>query len=1671
MQHLLISYAVRPLLPSDYPSQIESQYFYLDLEVNSTGHIIEIGLVSPYFQQRYSKEDLESLKAILLQLQRQGLTVIGHNFRRFDFPYLIEWLPELSSLTVLDTLELSVILYPLAESHRLQKNYKPSQYTGNNPLEDALATRLLLYQLLEKLSTIEPTLAKSYIWLLSCGQDTADKAYQELFHRLGYDLTEVPGPNQLAKEITQSFNWQYLDWFWQNAPHFNFNLRLSMAALLAWYKEQDKVKTGFPKWLTHLLEFQSVLDGLSPLVTEGFSYHFYLEKFGLTQFRPPQEEAIQTIIEGKRPLIIMATGGGKSLCYQLPALMIYQKQRRLTVVVSPLQALMADQVQDLQQQGLNFATYINSSLSSPERRQRLEEISQGKKGLLYISPEQLRSISIRSLLEELLPAFWVIDEAHSISQWGHNFRPDYCYVPKYIQSLYQQKNLPLPRLALLTATATPQVREDLLKLFKTYQLEIDTEIIGHSVRDNLNYQVIPSNANRDFILLEQVKASLKQAGCIIVYTNTRKETEIIAQQLQKNNLTAAYYHSGLNSQDKQDILEDFKKGKLNIVVATSAFGMGINRADVRSVIHYKMSFSLENYIQESGRAGRDNQSASCVLLFDIKDAETIFFLQSLHHLSQRDLENIFVMIRSLRDRLYETVKEADFFWVTSRELLQGSKIEESLDAEQIDTKIKVALHHLEEFGLVQREENQSSFIEFHLLHNTPQDSLKKFQQYSQVNQFSASQNVLFEKLIYALHSLKNYYKQDKISLEVLSDEAGLNITELKERIEELKMSSVCAYQIPLIIQIRKGVKKDAAIERLTYISQLENRLLKILLEIDADRLQINLRSLTTILDPDGQEQLHSATLWDLLDSWMSRGWVKMAKITQDIVELSYLTAGDNLENHHYITKGIIEVIYSKLKGQIGARLQFQVFLDELLQDTNKAIEPLLCSIKELERELTWLHEQKILRLIEGLNLFQQSLKIRLIPNARITTITSRYAEINRYYQEEARRTHLMLEYGLLEESEKRQQLVKDYFNLSPKTFLRQYPKLATEASLRPVTQDDYRRIMGTLNATQREIVLSDTPSLAVIAGPGSGKTRTIVQKIAYLVKVKRISPHRIIVLAYNRNAIRELRIRLQSLIGNAAFGLRIFTFHGLALALLGRSLGQENTTQREINFPEILRQACQLLEGEDNDEESQVRRIKLLGNIEYIFVDEYQDVAQDEYHLIQLIAGLGKSEEPSRATEINLCVIGDDDQNIYEFRGTNVKYLIQFESEYQAKRILLVENYRSSKNIIQAANNLIKNNVQRCKKYTSEQVRINTERQSETGLPVQALLFPNQTTQVYWIQKNIQQWINNGIKPNEIAILSPKWDALFPIRFLLEQIGIATYILKKDQIKLTRNLVTHRLLKSLSTSNNLILSPSESVTSRFKNYFTQLKENLESHTVKTLLKIAEDLDLERGQGEDTIPITTNEIITAIFEYANTGEVYLEDKAVLITSCHSAKGLEFSQVILLTDHFEQFREQERRLFYVAMTRAKKELIFCSTKINQFVQETGISYQVMENTIDSNQILSHRLLYLDLEPRDVNLGYPDTLNNQKLIKQLKEGDIIDLVPNHRGDNLLIIGDNQVIGQLSRAGKERLESKGILLREFKFEPGQVRVKNIFCHFDIDKLTGKINQEWCVIIPQIRL
>jgi len=410
--------------------------------------------------------------------------------------------------------------------------------------------------------------------------------------------------------------------------------------------------------------------------------------FNYGSFRPGQEQAIDAILNNNNVLVVLPTGGGKSMIFQLPSLVL----DGITLVVSPLIALMKDQVDSLLKVGIP-ATFINSSISLSETSKRLTEISAGAYRLVYIAPERFYNQSFLNELKKIKVALFAIDEAHCISQWGHDFRPSYLRLREAIKKCGD------PTVVALTATATPEVREDIAKQlgFKKYEL-----VISGFARPNLQLGVLLANNEKKFdYILEAIKSQENESG--IIYAGTRSKVDEIVEFLSDYDIKALSYHAGMDSDSREWVQERFMSSEVKIVVATNAFGLGINKKDIRFVIHHDLPGTIEAYYQEAGRAGRDGKDSFCLLFYSPSDR----YLQEFFIAGDNPSPNLIKEVyRFLLDEYEFNQDPGGSVLITYAEL--AKRLTESAPEMAIGTAIKI----LEKEGYVSRpnERTTNSFI-------------------------------------------------------------------------------------------------------------------------------------------------------------------------------------------------------------------------------------------------------------------------------------------------------------------------------------------------------------------------------------------------------------------------------------------------------------------------------------------------------------------------------------------------------------------------------------------------------------------------------------------------------------------------------------------------------------------------------------------------------------------------------------------------------------------------------------------------------------------------------------------------------------------------------------------------------------------------------------------------
>ncbi len=1276
-------------------------------------------------------------------LAEDAAFVLGHNILHFDLPQLAAARPALRLLQkpAVDTLWLNPLAFPRNPYHHLVKHYQEGPLQGghrNDPLKDAqlaLAVFRDQHDELRKLNATSPQLLAAWHWLTT--QDNVVSGMNRFFMK----LRGQPRPSKQGARtaIAVCIDGQScVDARQAVVEEANGN-GWPLAYALAWLSVAGG-NSVMPPWVRH--QFPAAGDIVRRLRDSACANpacawcreHHDAKKelahwFGpdVTEFRPEpagadgrplQQAIVEATMAGGHVLGILPTGTGKSLCYQIPALSRFDKTGALTVVISPLVALMADQIAGLAAKNIHSCAALNGLLSMPERADVLDRVRLGDIGILIVSPEQLRNRSLRRVLEQREIGGWVLDEAHCLSKWGQDFRPDYRYVSRFIKEKAGDGALPrVPPVLCLTATAKPDVIADILDHFRR-KVGIELHCFdGGAKRDNLDFAVVTTSPAAKFdhvFQLIETDLPAAVAGGAIVYCATRKQTEEVAAFLKDKGLNAAFFHAKLPPESKKNVLEGFIRGDLRVIAATNAFGMGIDKPDVRLVIHADIPGSLENYLQEAGRAGRDREAARCVLLYTPEDVERQFGMSARSRLTRKEIQAILKALRNLDRKKRKEGQAGEDVVATPGEIL--AEDEEGAferDSATDDTRVRTAISWLEESALLSREENKVQIFPSSLRVGSLQEAKDKLTGKAETDDYK-------RKLLAIVNALIAADADEGISTDELMGITGLTSARIRTAFADLERLGLASNDTALTAYVHVGVKRSS-LERLETAAQLEDALIAEMRQSAPDlgrgetaplhlriacqhlkddghasALPETLRRLLKSLAADGRDEENSAGSIALrridgesVNITLQRDWSALAKTAQ----LRRLAAQRLLD--HLLgclppgTRGT-DLLAESTLGKLLAALAADLMLTAEIRNPQKL----------LDHALLWLHEQEIIRLNKGLTVFRPAMTIRLDNDWKKQFKQPDFEPLRQHYDEQRIQIHVMAEYVQrgLEKMADALRLAMDYFSLGQDDFMQRWLPGREKELGRQTTPESWARIVESLNnKAQRDIVADDreTANVLVLAGPGSGKTRVLVHRIAYLVRVKRESPHGILALAYNRHAAAQIRQRLDVLIGDDARGVMVLTLHAFAMRITGASFADRAERVDDDAFKAILTDAIALLKGVEppggdprggEQAEADTLRDRLLGGFRWILIDEYQDIGAEQYELLAAIAGRSRPDVDDR---INLLAVGDDDQNIYGFAGASVDFIRRFEADYKARPAYLIENYRSTAHIIAAANSLI----------------------------------------------------------------------------------------------------------------------------------------------------------------------------------------------------------------------------------------------------------------------------------------------------------------------------------------------------------------------------------------------
>ncbi len=1615
----------------------------------------------------FSRGDLATALAKLDALADGTSFVLGHNLIAFDLPHLAAAKPDLRLLKLphIDTLRLSPLAFPRNPYHHLVKHYQDGGLKRGQLNDPELDARLALKVFADQRSALRkaaPDLVAAWHWLSTPAPGGKDRALDDFFSALRGGRR--PSDTEARAAIDRRLAGTVCATHGRQVKAEAAVAGWALAYALAWLSVAGG-NSVVPPWVRHQFpETGRLIRRLrdTPCADPGCDWcrerHDARQElarwFGFPDFRPEpmgedgrplQRTIVEAAMAGEHVLGILPTGTGKSLCYQIPALSRYDKTGALTVVISPLVALMADQVAGLEAQGIGSCVTVNGMLSMPERADALDRVRLGDAGILVISPEQLRARSVRRVLDQREIGGWVLDEAHCLSRWGHDFRPDYRYVGRFIRE--KASVGPVPPVLCLTATAKPDVTDDIVRHFRE-RLAIELRVFdGGAERSNLTFKVIPTSGGEKFSDIHQVLTSYLPAdmpGGAIIYCATRRQSEEVAEFLQAKGIEIEYFHAGLPPETKKDVQQRFVGGALRAIAATNAFGMGIDKPDVRLVVHADIPGSLENYLQEAGRAGRDRESARCVLLYAADDVERQFGISARSRLTRREIHGILRALRNL-DRKKRFGGEVV---ATAGEIL-GEDADNVFERDSAtdDTRVRTAVAWLEEAELLTREENAVQVFPSSLRVSSLAEARAQLQ-------LTAVAETYRGQLLRIVEALIQAGADDGVTTDELMGISGLRSEGVRGALYDLERLGIASNDTALTAFVHAGVKRTSR-KRLEEATELETALITHMREAapdlsKGDTSSLHLRIAAQVLRDAGLTDPLPERLWRIVRSIAndgrgedgSAGSLAVRKQSAETVRVTLQREWPALDKTAQLRRVAAQRLLEHLLGRLpsgsrGTDLLAETTLGKLTRAITS--DPSLKArikhpAKLLDRALLWLHEQEVIRLHKGLAVFRPAMTIRLMHRERRGFAKTDFEPLALHYQGQVLQIHVMVEFAQrgLAAIKEALHLAMDYFTLKEEEFLRRWLPGRDREIGRQTTPDSWRAIVESLkNPIQQRIVADDREqtNMLVLAGPGSGKTRVLVHRIAYLVRARRENARVILALAYNRHAAVDIRRRLADLIGPEARGVTVLTCHALAMRLAGASFtGQAERPDDEV-FREVIRRAVELLRGEGlPPEEADERRERLLAGFRWILIDEYQDIGADQYELISALAGRTLNDEAGKLT---LFAVGDDDQNIYAFNGTSVEFIRRFEADYGPKPIYLTDNYRSTGHIISAANAMIEPARERMK--AAHPIHINRARAKDppggtwqksdpvSQGRVQILTARrDRVSQARAAMAELRRLaaLSTDWEWSRCAVIAREWAYLEPVRAFCETHRIPAQMGNEEIPPFWRLRETRAFLAWLRRRDSDVVDGTA-----LQGWANACAANPWNELLR---QAVEEHVLETGGAET--PVT--HFVEWLAEWGR--EIRRRQRGLLLITAHRAKGLEFDHVVVLDGGWNHVAQSEdpdeaRRLYYVAMTRAQQTLTLVRVEKSHGLQaalraKPCVVYRTSSELPPAAAAEQYRFVQPGLQ--DVDLGFAGRQSRRRpvhrAIAALACGDPLQTRVVYSGRWELLDTGGIVVGRLAQSFK---------------------------------------------------
>ncbi|MDZ4197564.1 MAG: RecQ family ATP-dependent DNA helicase, partial [Candidatus Izemoplasmatales bacterium] len=1216
---------------------------FIDTEVNiKSKRIVDIGCVKENGEKFHS----DSFSQLNLFIRKVDF-LVGHNIINHDIIYLrkTEVSKHINPAMCIDTLFLSTLLFPERPYHALVKDDKLETDSINNPLIDAQHSQKLFYDEIIAFQKLDIDM-QDILYTLLKDIDGFSAFFKHIhFQRKVRNIEELIR-NTFEGKICSNVN---LTTFIRNYPR-------ELAFALSLIRTND-VSSLLPPWvLKNYSNIESLLTKLRNIpCPQGCKYcdsflnpYIGLKKFfdydGFRDFEgvPLQERAVKAALRNESLIAVFPTGGGKSLTFQLPALMSRENNRGLTVVISPLQSLMKDQVDNLEAKGITYSETISGLLDPIQRSKAIQRVATGDVSILYIAPESLRSKNIEKLILGRPVGRFVIDEAHCFSSWGHDFRVDYLYIGEFIKNIQKKKNLsnPIP-VSCFTATAKKNVIKDIQDYFKA-KLDIEMNVYeASSQRKNLKYKVYEvTNKDRKYDLLRNL---IDQENCpTIIYSARRKTVEELHSRLKLDGYNASFFHGGMEVEDKVEQQNRFMNGKSQIMVATSAFGMGVDKADVGCVIHFDISDSLENYVQESGRAGRDAKiEANCYILYHDDDLNKHFEMLNRSKLNLKEIQQIWRAIK-------EATKLRDSVSQSALEIARIAGWDDTIV--DIQTRVTTAISALEESGYLKRGLNSPRIFADSILSKSVIDANK---QIDDSELFIEDDKVIAKRIIKKLISSKYKSKDNEeyaeSRIDYISDDLGIPKTDVIKIVNLLREISVLSDDQDLSAFLKSNSKVSSApklfssfialtrfvISRLSINPELfnikalneeamENQIQSSVKEL---KVVINYLEITKIIEIDRMslDTLYIRLTYDQVD--VIEKIDKLVRISEVILEyLSHKPTSESSDkSDNLIRFSIIELkeYYEKQKS---------------LLDTS-------CTTKDIEDSLYFLQKTGSIHIEGGFLVVYSPMSIeRIVKDNHKQYTKVDYQKLEDFYTSKMQQIHIVGEYAhkMIEDYKTALQFVDDYFQFEYPDFLNKYFVGRRKKDIQlNMTPKRFQQLFGSLSEDQLKVIIDkDHKRISVAAGPGSGKTKLLVHKLASIIYTEDIRQEQLLMLTFSRAAVTEFKLKLQTLIGSAAPYIEITTFHSFCFDILGRV----GVLEKSDN---IVKEAIEMIRS------GQVDPIRITKMV--LVIDEAQDMSEDEFTLVKELINYNDN--------LRVIAVGDDDQNIFEFRGSSSQYFRELSLE------------------------------------------------------------------------------------------------------------------------------------------------------------------------------------------------------------------------------------------------------------------------------------------------------------------------------------------------------------------------------------------------------------------------